>query len=274
MREVEVPLNDSLTSFRIVAIAGAEAGVFGTGAATIRSTQDLQLFSGDVANRAPGDSFAAEFTMRNASERPFEAAVAGTVEGLATQPLAAKDQPRPGDGKTSAGISRCRRQRRATEVSRRCGGAERAVGPSRESRSRSSRRCRCAPGRRRWCNSTSRFRSRSRFQRTRSRDQGGVAVRLSPSLTAGLGGIEAWMRAYPYVCLEQRVSRAVALKDPALWRGNRRRLPSYTDADGLLKYFPVDAEGSDVLTSYVLAIANEAGLTIPDRCAEPRWKRR
>ena len=32
---VEVPLNDSLTSFRIVAIASAEAGLFGTGATSI-----------------------------------------------------------------------------------------------------------------------------------------------------------------------------------------------------------------------------------------------
>src|SRR4029077_15557263 len=33
---VEIPLNDSLTSFRIVAVATAGAGLFGTGAASIR----------------------------------------------------------------------------------------------------------------------------------------------------------------------------------------------------------------------------------------------
>ena len=46
---VEVPLNDSLTSFRIVAIASAGADLFGTGSATIRSTQDLMLLSGTAA---------------------------------------------------------------------------------------------------------------------------------------------------------------------------------------------------------------------------------
>ena len=40
---IEVPLNDSLTSFRIVAIANGEAGLFGTGESSIRSTQDLML---------------------------------------------------------------------------------------------------------------------------------------------------------------------------------------------------------------------------------------
>ena len=44
--------------------------------------------------------------------------------------------------------------------------------------------------------------------------QGDVQVSLSPSLSAGLDGVREWMRAYPYTCMEQRVSRAVALGDP------------------------------------------------------------
>ena len=43
---VDVPLNDSLTSFRIVAVASSGAQLFGTGSASIRSTQDLMLLSG------------------------------------------------------------------------------------------------------------------------------------------------------------------------------------------------------------------------------------
>ncbi|MGB9110162.1 MAG: MG2 domain-containing protein, partial [Telluria sp.] len=43
--EVQVPLNDTLGSFRIVAVASAGAGLFGTGAAEIRTTQDLMLLS-------------------------------------------------------------------------------------------------------------------------------------------------------------------------------------------------------------------------------------
>jgi len=43
---VEVPLNDAVTSFRIVAVATGGVGLFGTGAASIQSNQDLTLFSG------------------------------------------------------------------------------------------------------------------------------------------------------------------------------------------------------------------------------------
>ena len=49
---IEVPLNDSLTRFRIVAVAHGGAGLFGTGGATIRTTQDLMLLSGAAAGRA------------------------------------------------------------------------------------------------------------------------------------------------------------------------------------------------------------------------------
>ena len=44
--KVTVPLNDALTTFRVVAVADAATGMFGTGSASIRATQDLQIISG------------------------------------------------------------------------------------------------------------------------------------------------------------------------------------------------------------------------------------
>jgi uncharacterized protein YfaS (alpha-2-macroglobulin family) len=49
---IEVPLNDSLTSFRLVAVADDGAQRFGTGNSTIRVTQDVQVLSGIAAARA------------------------------------------------------------------------------------------------------------------------------------------------------------------------------------------------------------------------------
>src|SRR5690606_9970770 len=58
---------------------------------------------------------------------------------------------------------------------------------------------------------------------------------------------------------------AIALRDPSLWDAWMARLPAYMDRDGLLKYFPAESlPGEDVLTTYVLAIAHEAGWGIPD----------
>ncbi|HYL60006.1 MAG TPA: MG2 domain-containing protein, partial [Candidatus Acidoferrales bacterium] len=99
---VEVPLNDSLTSFRIVAIADAGPDQFGTGSASIRSTQDLMLLSGVSPIIRNGDSFAAEFTVRNASEHPFEATVNAAIDGLANAPAPQKIALGPGEGRSIA----------------------------------------------------------------------------------------------------------------------------------------------------------------------------
>src|SRR6185436_9278326 len=69
-----------------------------------------------------------------------------------------------------------------------------------------------------------------------------------------------YMSWYPYICLEQSLSRAVALRDEARWQAWVDRLPAYMDRDGLLKYFPTDRlDGDDALTAYVLVLAHEAG---------------
>jgi alpha-2-macroglobulin len=94
-------------------------------------------------------------------------------------------------------------------------------------------------------------------------DRGGVQVSLSPTLTQGLEGVREWMSRYPYTCLEQKVSRAVALRDEQLWRQLTTALPSFLDSDGLLKYFPTMEWGSEILTAYVLAVSNEAGWALP-----------
>jgi hypothetical protein len=95
--------------------------------------------------------------------------------------------------------------------------------------------------------------------------RGGVRVLWSPSLVGSLAGVRDYMQRYPYDCLEQRVSRAVALHDAAAWRAISADLPTLLDANGLARFFPADwLEGSDVLTAYVLSIAAEAGVELPE----------
>jgi len=77
--ELPVPLNDSLTSFRIVAIASAGAGLFGTGASEIRSTQDLMLLSGLPSLVREGDRLRAGFTVRNATNGKLDVKLVASV---------------------------------------------------------------------------------------------------------------------------------------------------------------------------------------------------
>ena len=259
---IEVPLNDSLTSFRIVAIANSGPDQFGTGFASIRSTQDLMLLSGVSPIIRNGDSFAAEFTVRNASERAFDATVNAKIDGLAQVPPPQKLALGPGQGTTISWNVEVpavvRELKYHVDASVEHGPSDHLL--------ITQRVVPAVPVRA--LQATLLQLDKPIVQPVaRPADAlagvGGVQVSLSPSLAAGLDGVRDWMRQYPYGCLEQRVSVAVALGDPKLWSAIIADLPSYTDSDGLLKYFPILDRGSEVLTSYFISIEHEAGLTIP-----------
>ena len=93
---------------------------------------------------------------------------------------------------------------------------------------------------------------------------GGVRVSARGSLGDGLSAVADAMRRYPYGCMEQKISVAVALRDQALWERWVAQIPSYMDADGLVKYFPSTTHGDPVLTAYILAISQEAGWMLPE----------
>ena len=69
---IRIPLNDSLTAFKIAAIAVDGAGLFGTGSASVRTSQDLLLISGLPLIAREGDRFRAVFTARNATQRKMD----------------------------------------------------------------------------------------------------------------------------------------------------------------------------------------------------------
>ena len=265
---IDVPLNDSLTSFRIVAVASGGIGMFGTGDTLIQSTQDLMILPGVSPIIRTGDSFDAEFTVRNASEHAFTAAVNAKIEGLKEQPAPQTLELAAGQGKSidwkvtvPIGVSELRYR------------VDAAVAGGRPSdRLAITQRVLPVVPVKTWQATLMRLEKPIAepvaLPAGALKGQGDVQVSLSPSLSAGLDGVREWMRAYPYTCLEQRVSRAVALGDPLLWNGITADLPQYLDADGLLKFFPEMREGSDILTSYVFSIAHEAGLALPPQSEE------
>lgn len=260
---VEIPLNDSLTSFRIVAVATGGTALFGTGSASIRSTQDLMVLPGVAPLVREGDRFRAEVTLRNATERAMEVSVRGRVEGLtdllAPQALTlGPGEARPVGWELLApiGVSALRYEIEAGKPGE----------PG--DRVRITQRVAAAVPVRTYQATLDQWEAPIRQLVQRPADalpgRGGVQVRLQPSLVQSLDGVRRWMGDYPYGCLEQKVSQAIALRDETRWRALAATLTSYLDGDGLLKYFPTMREGSDHLTAYVLAIVHEAGWSIAD----------
>ena len=263
---LEIPLNDSLTSFRIVAVATSGVDAFGTGALTVRTTQDLMVLPGIAPLVREGDRFPAEVTLRNATERPMEVVAAARVEGLAT-PL----------GRQTVALAAGEAHTVAWEVTAPVGARtlryeiEAGEAGGRMDRVVVAQQVVAAVSVRTFQATLFQWDPRQRIMRQaveRPADavpgRGGVQIALRPTLVEGLDALRGWMRAYPYTCLEQLVSRAVALRDEAQWRIVLNALPAHLDADGLLKYFPSMVSGSEVLTAYVLALSNEAGWPIPE----------
>ncbi|MEJ2079457.1 MAG: MG2 domain-containing protein [Acidobacteriota bacterium] len=260
---VEVPINDSVTSFRVVAVATAGLDRFGTGESTFRTVRDLTLYSGLPPLVREGDRFLAEFTVRNATANAMDVHVEASIHGMdwhleRTIHLGAGEGGRVGGTvEVPVGVDRLSYVVSASspDASDRLAATQqvaplipvRTVQATLESLDQPVEipveiPVRAVAGR------------------------GGVEVDLSRSLTTGLDGVRAYMSRYPYECLEQILSKAVALSDEEAWKRQMANLTPYMGGNGLLCYFPNTSgdRGSDVLTSYVLTLADASGWTIPE----------
>jgi hypothetical protein len=256
--EIEVPLNDAITSFRIVAVASGGMEWFGSGETSIRSTQDLMVFSGLPPLVRTGDRFQAAITVRNASATAMTVEARAAAQGLAPIPAVPAAVLAPGaaqvlswDVTVPEGVDRLSWE--FETVSRDTGDKDRL---------RVSQKVVPAVPLRVFQATTAALDSNVRLPVERPAGAlpgGGVRVDVRPRLADGLAGVADYMRRYPYGCLEQKVSAAVALQDLSKWERLMAELPAYMDDDGLLKYFPSTPYGDPVLTAYVMALTHQAG---------------
>jgi uncharacterized protein YfaS (alpha-2-macroglobulin family) len=288
---VDVPLNDSLTSFRLVAVASAGLSRFGTGSASIRVTQDLQMLPGLPPLVREGDQFQAIFTLRNTTASPMrvKAELNGQAEPMdpAQAPLAlslpAQQVEVPADGAKELrwtidvpqGVKALQWQASAL-----------AQGPGAmpSDKLKASQQVRPAVPVRVMQATLQQVAgpvtmavapppdaiTDARAQGAQAR--GGIQLGVQSRLTGSLPGIRRFFEHYPFICLEQKTSKSVGLKDAKLWDTVARQLPSYLDNDGLASYYPPmsgeGGQGSDTLTAYVLAATHEAGFELPPQARD------
>ncbi|HEY0061094.1 MAG TPA: MG2 domain-containing protein [Telluria sp.] len=267
--QVQVPVNDSLTSFRIVAVANASADLFGTGHTVIRSSQDLMLLSGLPALVREGDKLRAGATVRNASAGELKidvgasvSADGGKARALPRQSVtlaAGQAQELGWDFQVPAGAATLAWQLDAKAVD--------AAGVSVSDKISVSQKVGAVTPVRTVQATLLQLDKPQTMKVQAPADalpgRGGLLTHFAARLGDDLPGVRDYMTRYPYTCFEQNTSRAVALRDEKLWKTNMARMPLYMDGDGLLRYFPSPGLGSDTLTAYVLSVAAEAGYEIP-----------
>lgn len=261
---VAVPLSDALTRFRLVAIASQGPGRFGTGETAVRAAQDLSIFAGLPPIVRTGDQFGAIFTLRNSSAKPMRV----TAE-VALTPAIATGRPQtvvvPAGGAAPILWTLTAPQSPGTlrwQVRAKAEGQ-----PAADAITVSQQIEPLVPIET-WAATLTRVGAAPLLLGAPAGalpGRGGVSVRLEDALAPPIEGVRAYMTAYPYNCLEQQLSRIVALGDAAGWARLAAAIPTYQAPDGLLRFWPSDSlEGSEALTAYVLSLTSEAGLAIPE----------
>ncbi len=278
---VTVPLNDALTTFRIVAVADAGTGLFGTGQTTIQSTQDLQIISGLPPLVREEDQFRAQVTLRNTTQKAMKVEATPRATLLTLEPQTV-DIP-AGEARevawtvtAPAQLAQTRAEAILWDIE-----AKDTIGGARDALKVRQRIVPAVP-------LTVQQATLVQIDGPFTLDvappadalpgRGGLKLALQPKLAEGMPGVRDWFANYPFICLEQKTSKAVGLRDGKLWQGVATQIPSYLDSDGLANYFPPrDGEanrGSDILTSYLLAATNEAAalnpaFALPDEVRAP-----
>jgi uncharacterized protein YfaS (alpha-2-macroglobulin family) len=277
---IEVPINDSLTSFKLVAIADAGTQQFGTGSASIRVTQDLQMLSGLPPLVREGDRFSAMLTLRNTTAREMK--VRATLQGVANSGSEITRTPLnlpPQDVTLAAGAAQeivwpVDVPAEAFSITWEAGADEQGGEKAKDKLKLTQLVSPAVPVRVLQATLqqldgplTLPIAAPADALPETGVKRGGINVSVQAKLTGALPGMRRYFETYPFVCLEQKTSKSVGLKDAKLWAAVANALPTYLDSDGLASYFPPRAEdgprGSDRLTAYVLAATNEAGFELP-----------
>ncbi|RZL88637.1 MAG: alpha-2-macroglobulin [Variovorax sp.] len=278
---VTVPLNDALTTFKIVAVADAGTGLFGAGQTTIQATQDLQIVSGLPPLVREDDQFRAHITLRNTTQKAMKVEALPRATLLKLEPQTV-DIP-AGEAReiawtvtAPAQLAQTRAEAILWEIE-----AKDTIGGARDALKVRQRIVPAVP-------LTVQQATLVQLDGPFTLDvappadalpgRGGLKISLQPRLAEGLTGVRDWFANYPYSCLEQKASKSIGLRDGKSWQTVVAQLPTYLDGDGLANYFPPrdgDANrGSDILTSYLLAATHEAAsldpaFALPDAARAP-----
>jgi alpha-2-macroglobulin len=271
---VRFKLNDSLTKFRIVAIASSGLDKFGTGQSDVLSTKDFIIESSMSGVARNGDTQKTEFSVRNTTDKAASVNVCGNIELTKTdgtkqmlaldckeielaaqsaQSVNLNDVSIP-DGVISAKYNLSVQDQNKKILDGRP--VEQKISPNVLTRTLMAQLAQV----------TQPILTDVEVPQTAVAGQGGVSVKLFDTLTSGLTTVKDRFDSYLFDSIEFRISRAIATRDKAIWQSAMKLLPPLIDENGLVKFYTGSKDGSEYLTGFILKVsklANEPGYEIP-----------
>ncbi|MES3025074.1 MAG: alpha-2-macroglobulin family protein [Pseudomonadota bacterium] len=270
-------LPDSLTRWRIMAIAIEGSDAYGNGEAHVTGALPVQLVSGLPQSLRSADVVVQQLTVRNASAAPLVLqlrARAQVVAAAGSAPQSRSDKQMLAQGlqlartlALAAGESHTASwpvtvphgaARLDWSIETRAGGrvadaikVAQAVVPALPLTARQYTVVQVDKAR------------TVRLDGVPGAESGSVRVRWRDSLvSSAIEGARAWIGDYPHACMEQRSSRAALSGSIEQWNLVMASLPLLTDERGLVRYYRA-TPGSEVLTAYLLELADAYGLPLP-----------
>lgn len=270
MATLNVTMNDSLTEFKLVAVATAGANRFGTGSTSVRTKQDLQLISGLPPQVREGDTFQATITLRNGTARKMTISVTGKAGTTALESRKLTLEPES--------VAEASWNLKAPDGLRSQTWEFNAAEEGGSLRDNLRIVQQIAPA-------TPVTVQQATFTRIDGNHEvaamqppgalpgkGGLEISLSPRLATPPSGLTRFFEEYPFSCLEQQASIAVGLHDAKRWQQLMETLPGYLDRHGLARYFPGSQPGSHTLTAYLLDMSALSGFALPEDSRERMLK--
>lgn len=256
--EFSVPLNDSLTGFKIVAIATSE-NRFGSGDTRMESYQDLSVLSGLPLVVRQGDKLDPGFTLRNSSDKEQTLKFTATVEGmgvllekaLKVAPGKAELVSVPFTVPADIDVLRWTMSAEGSGASDRVALTQKVLDPVPERVMQGTLLQLEGP-------------TEIPVQKPKDALPGG-ALQVSGRARLGdsLESVKAYFTHYPYSCLEQKTSKAAGLQDRARWDEVMELLPSYLDDNGFAAFYP-NTGGYPFLTAHILRVAKAMQWPVPE----------
>lgn len=263
---VQVPLNDSLTAFKIVAIADVDANFYGKGDTEIVSRQDLQMTSGLPPMMREGDFYRAMLMLRNTTEATMQLRVNAKAgaQDLASQSInlaagEAKElnwEVKAPENAIGANLGQIPWAIEALDAN---GKLQDSLKFTQKILPRTPITVQQAS----FMQLENPYKVATQLPPGAIAGKGGIDVRLTAKLADQVSGIERYFNEYPYSCLEQQISIATGLHSQAHWQSIVANISSYQNADGFLSYFPGMSYGSDLLTAYVMMMTYENKVKLP-----------
>ena len=275
---ISVPLNDSLTEFKLVVVADAGVGLFGTGSASLRTKQDVQLISGLPPLVREKDRYSALLTLRNGTAKPMVVNVsAKNSSNVGERIFESKEVKLDAESATEL-VWSAEAPEGVTSLVWEFEAAEQ--GGAGKDRLRITQQV--APA----VPITVQQATFARVEGVleipvavppgavsgKSGPLGGIEVGLSARISTPPPSLKRFFEEYPFVCLEQKTSVAIGLRDAVRWQQVVEAMPTYLDANGLARYFPGEGNngnaGSPALTAYLLDVTQASGFALPQELAQ------